>query len=107
LLTLKTSQKRVKKVVAELKKQIKQLQAEPILEEDLIRTINELTGELEMKTLASINKACYLGLAQYIGDEHYYGQDYPQKLRAITPDQVKAGINHYFNTGADIVVVIR
>ncbi|MGA1868259.1 MAG: M16 family metallopeptidase [bacterium] len=106
-ITLKTSPKRVKKVVSELKRQIKQLQTEPLLEENLIRCINQLTGELEIKTLASINQAAYLSLAQYIGDEHYYGQDYPQKLRAITPDQVKAGINHYLNTNADIVVVIR
>ena len=104
---LETTQEQVTEAVSEIKNKIKFMQVNEIPHEDLMSNINELVGQLSIKTLASINRASYLSFAHSIGDEHYFGQEYRQKLLAITSDQIKATINHYLDIDSDIVVVVR
>lgn len=70
--------------------------AEPPTGEEVERRANAIAGRYTMRMLSSINRAFYLGLAEFKGYDHGFADAYRAALRAVTPAEVHAAMRKFF-----------
>jgi predicted Zn-dependent peptidase len=67
----------------------------PPTREEVERRANGLAGRLTMRMLSSINRAYYLGLAEFRGWGPDYAEVYRQSLLSVTPEEVTDVLRKY------------
>ncbi|MFN3477586.1 MAG: M16 family metallopeptidase, partial [Candidatus Methylomirabilales bacterium] len=78
---------------------------ESVAQEELDRRVNALSGRYTMRKLSSINRAFYLGLAEFKGLQHSYGDEYRLLLKGLKPEEVSQAAKKFF-LGDEMVIVI-
>lgn len=78
---------------------------EGVTEEELNRRVNALSGRYTMRQLSSINRAFYLGVAEFKGLKHSYEEDYRQLLKGLSPEEVSHAAKQ-FSAGQEMVIAI-
>ncbi len=102
-----TAPDKIQRAREELRAQIAAAREAEVLPGDMEREINGLVGRLQMRMLSSINRAYYLGLAAREGLPHTFGEDYRQRLLALTPADIEAVNRAYLPVDTLVEVVVR
>ena len=72
------------------------LDREAVAPDEIERRANALAGRWAMRLLSSINQAYALGVAEFAGLPHAFGEDYRALLRGLTPEEVAEAIRAAF-----------
>jgi predicted Zn-dependent peptidase len=56
--------------------------------------------------LSSINRAIYLGVAEFRGLPHGYGEGYRKELLSVTPEEVFEVLKKYFGQEDYVLAVV-
>jgi zinc protease len=75
-------------------------------QEEVTRRANGLAGRLTMRLLSSINRAYYLGLAEFRGWGPNYADAYRQSLLSVTPDEVTKVLRSYLDPDEYVLAVV-
>lgn len=78
---------------------------EAVTPDEVTRRVNSLTGRIAMRRLSSVNRAFYLGVAEYRHLPHRYGEDYRALLGRVTADEVREAVRRYFSGDLAVVFV--
>lgn len=78
---------------------------EAVSQEELDRRVNALSGRSTMRRLSSINRAFYLGLAEFKGFPHSFGDEYRLLLKGLRPEEVSQAAKKFF-LGDEMVLVL-
>ena len=106
-LSMGTSPEKIERGRAGIREQIEAARAARVTPEEMQREINGLVGRLQMRMLSSINRAYYLGVATRQGLTHTFGENYRQRLLALTPEDVERVTRKYLPEGNLIEIVIH
>lgn len=78
----------------------------PPTQEEVERRANGLAGRLAMRMLSSINRAYYLGVAEFRGLARGYGEAYRQELLSVTPAEVSEVLHKYFGQSHYVLAIV-
>jgi predicted Zn-dependent peptidase len=78
----------------------------PPTKDEVERRANGLAGRLAMRTLSSINRAFYLGVAEFRGLPHGYGEAYRQALLSVSPEEVGEALRKYFGQEDYVMAIV-
>ena len=78
----------------------------PPTKEEVERRANGLAGRLAMRMLSSINRAYYLGLADFRDLAHGYGEAYRSELLSVTPEEVSEVLRKYFGPEDYVLAIV-
>lgn len=78
----------------------------PPTQEEVTRRANGLAGRLTMRLLSSINRAYYLGLAEFRGWGLDYAETYRQSLLSVTPEEVTDVMRRYLGQEDHILAIV-
>jgi zinc protease len=106
LIGMGTAPQNVEKAKAGILRELKAVVETPPTQDEVERRANGLAGRLTMRMLSSINRAFYLGLADFRGLAHGYGDAYRQGLRSVTPEEVAAALRKYFAPEAYVLALV-
>ena len=106
-LSMGTAPDKIERAREGVRAQVEAARNASVTEKELEREINGLVGRLQMRMLSSINRAYYLCVATRKGLTHTFGEDYKERLLALTPDDVERAARRYLPTGKVVEVVIR
>lgn len=74
--------------------------------EEVERRANGLAGHLAIRMLSSINRAYYLGVADFRDLAHGYGKAYREELLSVTPEEVSAVLREYFGQEDYVLAIV-
>jgi len=106
-LSMGTAPDKIQRAREGVRAQIEAARKASVTEKELEREINGLVGRLQMRMLSSINRAFYLGVATRKGLTHTFGEDYRERLLALTPEDVERVTRKYLPDGDLVEVVVR
>jgi len=69
-----------------------------ITDRELSRAVNSLWGSMLTARLARNNQAYYMGVNEYLGVGYDYEDEYLEKLKKVTKEQVREVAGKYFDT---------
>jgi zinc protease len=101
-----TAPQKVEQAKAGILRELKALAETPPTKEEVERRANGLAGRLAMRTLASINRAFYLGVAEFRGLPLGYWETYRQSLLSVTPEEVTEAFRKYFGQDAYVLAIV-
>jgi predicted Zn-dependent peptidase len=78
----------------------------PPTTEEVARRANGLAGRLTMRLLSSINRAYYLGVAEFRGWGLDYAEAYRQSLLSVTPEEVTDVLRKYLGQDDYVLAVV-
>ena len=105
-LSMGTAPDKLQRARDSVKVQIEIARKDTITDAELEREVNGLVGRLQMRMLSSINRAYYLGVATRQGLTHTFGEDYRERLLALTPEDVERVTSRYLPDGPLVEVII-
>jgi zinc protease len=106
-LSMGTAPDKIQRARESVRTQVEAARNASVTGKELEREINGLVGRLQMRMLSSINRAYYLGVATRRGLVHTFGEDYRERLLALTPEDVERATRRYLPEGNVVEVVIR
>jgi predicted Zn-dependent peptidase len=74
--------------------------------DEVERRANGLAGRLAMRMLSSINRAYYLGVAEFRGLGLDYAETYRRTLLSVTPEEVAAVLRNYFSQEDYVLAIV-
>jgi zinc protease len=95
-----TGPDKVAQARAGIAREMEALDREPVTPDEIERRANALAGRWAMRLLSSINGAYALGVAEFAGLPHAFGEDYRALLRGLTPEEVAGAIRTAFRPPA-------
>lgn len=95
LVGMGTAPQNVERAKTGILREWKSVAEAPPTREEVTRRANGLAGRLTMRMLSSINRAYYLGLAEFRGWGPDYAEVYRQSLLSVTPDEVTDVLRKY------------
>jgi zinc protease len=107
LIGMGTAPQNVDRAKAGILREMQALVETPPTKEEIERRANGLAGRLTMRMLSSINRAFYLGLADFRGLAHGYGDAYRQALLSITPEEVTAALRKHFTLDNCVLAIVE
>lgn len=105
MIQMGTASQNLEKAKEGILRVLKATAEEVVPQEELDRRINALSGRSTMRRLSSINRAFYLGLAEFKGLNHSFGDDYRLLLKGLSPHEVSEAAKKFF-LGDEMVIVI-
>ncbi len=78
--------------------EIELLKTDPPTADELEMAVNGIWGSYLTANLSRINQAYYMGVYEYLGLGYHYGNQYIKDIREVTPEQVSAAAEKYFDT---------
>jgi predicted Zn-dependent peptidase len=78
----------------------------PPMKDEVERRANGLAGRLAMRMLSSINRAYYLGVAEFRGLGLNYVETYRQTLLSVSPEEVTAVLRKYFGQEDYVLAIV-
>ena len=106
LVGMGTAPQNVERAKASILREVKAVVETPPTKEEVERRANGLAGRLAMRMLSSINRAYSLGVAEFRGLDHGYGEAYRQALRSVTPEEVAEVLRKYFGQEDYVLAVV-
>ena len=91
-----TGPEKVAQARAGIAREMEAVAREPVGPEEVARRAEALAGRWAMRLLSSINQAYALGVAEFAGLPHRFGQDSRRLLLALTPQEVTAAARAAF-----------
>ncbi len=85
-----------------LLREMEALDRQAVTPDEIERRANALAGRWAMRLLSSINQAYALGVAEFAGLPHVFGEDYRALLRGLTPEEVAEAIRRAFQPAAGV-----
>jgi len=85
---------------------VRGLAAEPIPDEELERAKNHLIGQFRIAHQRNSNQAHFLGIYEMVGLGARFDEQYPELLKKVTADQVRAVAKKYL-MGPPTVAILR
>jgi zinc protease len=101
-----TAPQNVDKARTGILRELKAVAGTPPTREEIERRANGLAGRLAMRMLASINRAFYLGVAEFRGLRLGYWETYRQSLLSVTPEEVAEVLRKYFGQDAYVLAIV-
>lgn len=105
MIQMGTAPQHIERAKEGILKELKATAEEVVPQEELDRRVNALSGRYTMRRLSSINRAFYLGLAEFKGLPHSFGDDYRLLLKGLSPQEVSEAAKKFF-LGNEMVIVI-
>ncbi|MGD0263999.1 MAG: insulinase family protein [Candidatus Methylomirabilota bacterium] len=87
-------------------RELKNVVETPPTKEEVERRANGLAGRLAMRMLSSINRAYYLGVADFRDLIHGYGEANRKELLSVTPEEVSAVLRKYFGQEDYVLAIV-
>ena len=106
LVGMGTAPQNVERAKAGILREVKAVVETPPIKEEVERRANALAGRLAMRMLSSINRAYSLGVAEFRGLDHGYGEAYRQALRSVTPDEVAEVLRKYLRLDDYVLTIV-
>jgi zinc protease len=106
LIGMGTAPQNVDRAKAGILREMQALVETPPTKEEIERRANGLAGRLTMRMLSSINRAFYLGLADFRGLAHGYGDAYRQALLSVTPEEVSEALRKHFTLDNYVLAIV-
>jgi len=106
LIGMGTAPQNVDRAKAGILRELKTVAETPPTKEEVERRANGLAGRLAMRMLSSINRAFYLGVAEFRGLPHGYGEGYRKELLSVTPEEVSEVLKKYFGQEDYVLAVV-
>jgi predicted Zn-dependent peptidase len=101
-----TAPQSVDKAKAGILRELAAVAETPPTKEEVQRRANGLAGRLAMRMLSSVNRAYYLGLADFRDLDHGYGEAYRRELLSVTPEEVSEVLRKYFGTEDYVLAIV-
>src|SRR5574341_689426 len=101
-----TAPQNVDKAKAGILRELKAVAETPPTMEEIERRANGLAGRLAMRMLASINRAYYLGVAEFRGLPLGHWESYRQSLLSVTPEEVTEAFRKYFGQDDYVLAIV-
>ncbi|HSD50710.1 MAG TPA: pitrilysin family protein, partial [Candidatus Methylomirabilis sp.] len=101
-----TAPQKVQQAKAGILRELKAAAESPPTKEEIERRANGLAGRLAMRMLSSINRAFYLGVAEFRGLPLGYWETYRQSLLSVTPEEVAEVLRKYFSQDAYVLAIV-
>lgn len=105
-LSMGTSPEKIEEARRGIAREVDRLRESGVTAEEILRSVNERTGRLQMRMLSSLNRGFYLALAERYGFDHRYGDGYRQSLLAVTPEEALAAIRAHV-PGVFVEAIVR
>jgi len=87
-------------------RELKNVVETPPTKEEVERRANGLAGRLAMRMLSSINRAYYLGVADFRDLIHGYGEANRKELLSVTLEEVSAVLRKYFGQEDYVLAIV-
>jgi predicted Zn-dependent peptidase len=71
---------------------------EAVTAQELERAVNSIWGSMLTARLSRINQAFYMAVNQFLGRGYAYEDNFIQRMRSISADDVRRVAQQYFNT---------
>jgi zinc protease len=107
LIGMGTAPQNIDRAKAGILREWKAIAETPPTKEEVERRANGLAGRLAMRMLSSINRAYYLGLAEFRGLGLDYVETYRQALLSVTPEEVSAVLRKYFGQEGYVLAIVE
>ncbi len=101
-----TAPQNVEQAKAGILRELKAVAETPPTKEEIERRANGLAGRLAMRMLSSINRAYYLGIAEFRGLPLGQWETYRQSLLSITPAEVAEAFRKYFGQDDYVLAIV-
>jgi len=106
LIGMGTAPQHVDKAKTGILRELKAVAETPPTKEEIERRANGLAGRLAMRMLPSINRAYYLGVAEFRGLPLGHWETYRQSLLSVTPAEVAEAFRKYFGQDAYALAIV-
>ena len=106
LISMGTAHQNVDQAKAGILREWKAVAETPPTREEIERRANGLAGRLAMRILSSINRAYYLGIAEFRGLGVDYVEAYRQTLLSVTPEEVTGVLQKYFGQEDYVLAIV-
>ena len=106
LIGMGTAPQNLERAKAGILRELKAVVETPPTKDEVERRANALAGRLAMRTLASINRAYYLGAAEFRGLPLDYWETYRQSLLSVTPEEVAEALRKHFGQEDYVLAVV-
>jgi zinc protease len=106
LIGMGTAPQNVDKAKMGILRELKAVAETPPSREEVERRANGLAGRLAMRMLSSINRALYLGIADFRGLSLDHWETYRQSLLSVTPEEVAEVLRRYFGQDDYVLAIV-
>lgn len=106
-LSMGTAPEKIERARKSVREQIRAVRGMKVTTEELVRSVNEVTGRLQMRMMSSVNRAYYIGLSQRSNLDHTFGEDYRRILLALSPSDVEQAAMKYLPEDKIVEAVVR
>ncbi len=106
LIGMGTAPQNLERAKAGILRELKVVVETPPTKDEVERRANGLAGRLAMRTLASINRAYYLGAAEFRGLPLDYWETYRQSLLSVTPEEVGEALRKHFGQEDYVLAIV-
>ncbi len=98
LCSMGTSAKNFEKAKNGMLDEIEKLKTNPPTADEVEMAVNGIWGSYLTANLSRINQVYYMGVYEFMGLGYNFGDEYIKKIREVTPEQVTAAAEKYFDT---------
>ncbi len=106
LIGMGTAPQNVDRAKAGILRELKAAAETPPTKDEVERRANGLAGRLAMRMLSSINRAYYLGVAEFRGLGLDYVEAYRQTLLSVSPEEVTTVLQKYFGLEDYVLTIV-
>ncbi len=106
LIGMGTAPQNVDRAKAGILRELKAVVETPPTKDEVERRANGLAGRLAMRMLSSINRAFYLGVAEFRGLPLDHWETYRPSLLSVTPEEVSEALRTYFGQDDYVLAVV-
>ncbi len=106
LIGMGTAPQNIARAKAGILRELKAVVETPPTKEEVARRANGLAGRLAMRMLSSINRAFYLGIAEFRGLPLDHWETYRQSLHSVTPEEVTEALRKYFGQEDYVLAIV-
>lgn len=106
LIGMGTAPQNIDRAKAGILRELKAVAETPPTREEVERRANGLAGRLAMRMLSSINRAFYLGVAEFRGLPLGHWEAYRQSLLSVTPEEVAEVLRKYFGQDDYVLAIV-
>jgi zinc protease len=106
LIGMGTAPANVQRAKAGILRELRAVAEIPPTQDEVVRRANGLAGRLAMRMLSSINRAYYLGVAEFRGLAHGYGEAYRKELLSVTPEDVSQLLRKFFGPEDYVLAIV-
>lgn len=101
-----TAPANIERAKAGILRELKAVAETPPTPDEVLRRANGLAGRLAMRMLSSINRAYYLGVAEFRGLPQGDGEAYRRELLSVTPEEVTEVLHKYFGQEDYVLAIV-